>query len=219
MKHKLITNPGTLPVTDVNTAPFTGVMPRLKQATSPWHTRLEHSPAMRRLLDPELSRAAYTDLLRRFHRAISACERHLQARAEAWRALGLDWSPRLIKTRWLEADLAQLDHPFQPGAQDLADQPAPYAGEGFARAAGCLYVLEGSTRGSRVILRLLARARQHPAAGADRYFTGYGPDTEARWSTLVRELEEHLSRGTDSLPQAIAAACETFCFVEDVLND
>ncbi len=208
------------------------VMARLKQATAALHADVEALPRMRRLVDPELARKEYQDLLRRFYRANRLCERHLLARAAVWESRGLDWSSRLGKTAWLEEDLQRLDPDWRPStpASPLAGAwfpslanledltPPPYAGEGFARAAGCLYVLEGATLGSRVILGLLGRARERPAGDATRFFQGYGPRTGERWATLGRDLQAHLGQDEEAFDQALVAASETYAFLGSILG-
>lgn len=233
-------------------------MARLKAATASLHDALEALPRMRRLVDPELTRGEYLELLRRFYRAHQVCEGHLRARAGVWESRGLDWSSRLGKTAWLAEDLRRLDPDWRPSEERPSDEGAsyrghsdegssdrglsapdnpairatgsalasreasrlmPYSGEGFAPAAGCLYVLEGATLGSRVILGLLGRARAQPAAGATRFFQGYGPLTGERWATLGRELQAELDQDKLALNQALEAANETYAFLRETLKN
>lgn len=203
----------------MKTPAIPGVMVRLKQSTAPMHDTLEALPAMRRLVDPTLTRADYHELLRRFYRANVACEHHLLRRASVWEDQGYDWSSRLVKTAWLEDDLRHLDPAFAPTPFTPDPGFVPYAGEGLARAAGCLYVLEGSTLGSRMIVKLLDQAQQRPAAGASRFFQGYGPATGERWSRLGRELEASLGGDEEALGRAVLAAGETYRFLGRILAD
>lgn len=196
-----------------------GVMQHLKRATAALHMQQETLPAMRRLMDPDLSRPTYHDLLKRFYRAIAACEHHLQGCAADWEGQGFDWSIRLVKTGWLDADLAHLDPDFKPEQASPDPLIAPYTGVGFPRAAGCLYVMEGSTLGARVILKRLERDHRRPAVGACRFFQGYGPDTEERWTTFGRELESSLGGNAAALKQATVAAGETYRFFEEILSE
>ncbi len=46
---------------------------------------------------------------------------------------------------------------------------------------GCLYVLEGSTKGGRVIFRRMSRVLGISDEGGGRFFNGYGRSTEAHW--------------------------------------
>lgn len=196
-----------------------GVMQHLKRATADLHTEQEALQPMRRLMDPDLSRPVYHQLLRRYYRAVATCERHLQGCAAEWEDRGFDWSSRLVKTAWLAADLAQLDPCFTPEPAGPSTTTAPYTGAGFPRAAGCLYVIEGSTLGGRVILKRLARDHRHPADGASRFFQGYGPDTDERWTTFGRELETSLGGNATALAEATVAAGETYRFFERMLSD
>ena len=262
--------------------PAVHVMVHLKEATSSLHEGLEALPRMRRLVDSELTREEYLDLLRRFYRANRICEHHLRQRAAVWESRGLDWSTRLGKTNWLEEDLRRLDPGWRPSAPDdhlvmtpvvtatsldvtsssSSSSPSPspgnatkasvsplcapaepmagtagvraptaapaepdaettsepYSGEGFARAAGCFYVLEGATLGSRVILGLLGRARERPAGDATRFFQGYGPQTGERWATLGRDLQAHLGQDEEAFNQALVAASETYAFLGSILG-
>ncbi len=84
----LVVKPATAPM---KTPAIPGVMVRLKQSTAPMHDTLENLPAMRRLVDPALTRADYHALLLRFHRANVACEHHLLRRASVWEDRGYDW--------------------------------------------------------------------------------------------------------------------------------
>ena len=212
--------------------PAANVMARLRQDTAALHDAIEALPLMRRLVDPQLKRAEYLDVLRCFYRANRICEGHLLDRARVWESRGLDWSSRLNKTAWLEEDLRRLDPnwlPSPPDAQSITatcstparygePAPMPYHDEGFARAAGCLYVMEGATLGSRVILGLLGRARERPAAGATRFFQGYGPLTGERWATLGRELQSELGQDEAEFSQALEAANETYAFLRTILG-
>lgn len=212
--------------------PVANVMTRLKQATAALHDAIEALPRMRRLVDPELTRDEYQDLLRRFHRANRICERHLLARAAVWESRGLDWSSRLGKTAWLEMDLQRLDPDWRPSAFDFPSAwvrlpmpaspedlvPLPYAGEGLARVAGCLYVLEGATLGSRVILGLLGRAQERPAGEATRFFQGYGPLTGERWAAFGHDLQAQLGQDEEGFDQALVAASETYAFLGSILG-
>lgn len=206
-------------------------MARLKQATASWHDGLEALPRMRRLVDPALTRGEYLEILWRFYRSHRIVEGHLRARAGVWEVRGLDWSSRLGKTRWLEEDLRRLDPDawelFHDGPDSALAIPAdrdgggnlvPYQGDGLAHAAGCLYVLEGATLGSRVILGLLGRARERPAEGATRFFQGYGPRTGERWAALGRDLQTHLGQDEEALTQALTTARETYALLGVILG-
>jgi heme oxygenase len=56
-----------------------------------------------------------------------------------------------------------------------------------ARAAGAVYVLEGSTLGATVVSRVLRDIDVTPDAGG-RYFGGYGVQTGPRWKETCAAL-------------------------------
>jgi heme oxygenase len=75
-------------------------------------------------------------------------------------------------------------------------QPIPLCTElprvaSLPEALGCLYVLEGSTLGGRVISKMLL---QHKAAGLTQehlhFFSGYGDETGAKWNAVLHLLEQ-----------------------------
>jgi len=198
---------------------ISSVLARLKQGTTQLHADLEALPAMRRLVAPDLRRDEYRDLLLGFYRSTFICEEYLLQQAPLWQTLGLDWSRRLVKSAWLEADLRHLIPGFDPLKAGVPRGRRPYQGLGLASATGCLYVLEGSTLGGRVIQGLLRRAQEQPAAGASRFFEGYGAATGERWATLGCQLEVILGPDAEAQDHAITAATETYLFLKAFLGD
>jgi heme oxygenase len=78
--------------------------------------------------------------------------------------------------------------------------------DGTSRALGCMYVLEGSTLGGRIIARKL---QQHLAIDADTgaaFFQACGNETGTRWSYFVARLNREPLPSDD----VRAAAFETF---------
>lgn len=75
-----------------------------------------------------------------------------------------------------------------------------------AQAFGALYVLEGSTLGGRVIVRMLSKneAANIPA-NALHFFSGYGEETGRMWTFFINELNKQTEE-----KETVAAANETF---------
>jgi heme oxygenase len=170
---------------------------QLRGATRPSHHRLE---AALGLGTPCVARSHVMRLLERFHGFHAAWEPALdEVVPDRIRV------PR-PKTRLLREDLARLG----VSAARLRDLPlceeAPALCASEARAAGALYVLEGSTLGGRPISRALQDA---PWLGGRSlsYWNPYGDDTARRWQETLAYLE--------ALPaiahaQAVASAMATF---------
>lgn len=107
----------------------------------------------------------------------------------------------------LEGDLARLSPPSVPARTPTAPEPVL---DGLADALGCLYVLEGSRLGGRVVART-ARLR----LGADlpvAFFAGpRDGDPKADWRALLATLDGFgRSRGEAVCAQVVAAAERTF---------
>lgn len=102
---------------------------------------------------------------------------------------------------WLTADLHALALPL-PAPQSLGLE-LPTAGHGF----GCLYVLEGSALGGRVISKRVKRRLNLGPATGGAYFHGLGRQTASHWSDFLIALNTipaNSSMGADAEAGAIA---------------
>ncbi|WP_197525468.1 biliverdin-producing heme oxygenase [Pseudobythopirellula maris] len=157
------------------------------------------------------SAECYRDLLRRIYRvqapADRAIEHHLSeppdwlaSRRRAGR-LELDLSCVLAK-----GDTTKPDDAAGSGAVPRQETHADFSWvENAEHAAGVLYVLEGSTMGSRYLARSLEKSLGVcPGAGGD-YFSAYGSETESRWSATKAWLDEEFAAETQRAPVEHAA--------------
>ncbi|HOB48136.1 MAG TPA: biliverdin-producing heme oxygenase [Mycobacterium sp.] len=67
---------------------------------------------------------------------------------------------------------------------------------------GCLYVLEGGTRGSQFIFRRMTKALGITEELGGRFFSGYGDRTESMWQEFWSFAAEHCP------PESWAEACQ-----------
>jgi heme oxygenase len=168
--------------------PTAPIQNRLKVETAELHQQVEERF---RILDPALTRLGYVLKLER----LLGLHQPLETRIEQWRdRLAIDWEARR-KAHLLQADLeflgitpaeiAQL--PWCTELPELSDLGA---------ALGCLYVLEGSTLGGRMIAKHLA---QHlgvvPGQGAS-FFSPYGEALMPRWRSFQQRLVELANSAT-----------------------
>jgi heme oxygenase len=188
-------------------APSPDILARLKQETAAEHEAIEGAA---RIMDPALSLAQYQHYLEQSYGFYAPLEPVLQ-QLGAWEQLGLAATER-VKLPLLEADLAALGSDVR-----LLPLAAPPNLQDVAEALGCLYVLEGSTLGGRVISRhVQARlGRDVPR----RFLDGYGPATGARWQTFrgalaaaarTRNVERRAGDGRSVDARIIAGAKATF---------
>lgn len=157
---------------------------RLRVETRPAHDLVERVPALARLMAPDLDRATYVGVLQGLHRFHAGLHTPL---ANALSPLP-DAAPYIDATRLdaLEHDLAQLDTRPGPPADPESLPSLPTA----AHALGCLYVIEGSTLGGRVIARRLRDALSlDPTNGAAFYGARSADETRTRFLALVAILE------------------------------
>ena len=82
--------------------------------------------------------------------------------------------------------------------------------EKTAQAAGALYVLEGSTLGGKVIVKMLRRNKGAAVPeNALRFFEGYGEETGNKWKAFLQFLNRQ-----ENTNDVVAAANETFLYLK-----
>jgi heme oxygenase len=172
---------------------------RLRRATACEHQRLETTLG---LLAAPISKARFVHALCRFHGFHSVWDEAIRRHASL--AGVLAGRERLHGVR---SDLEALGC----GAEEIDRLPVCLAAEGLVtsetRAAGSLYVIEGSSLGGQIISRALAATDWAPPGGL-RCFAPYGEETARRWSAFRAWLESRSSPTAD--PQIEAGAVDTF---------
>jgi heme oxygenase len=131
--------------------------------------------------------------------------------ARAWAPAGLDFEARR-KVPLLVADLVSLG--LAEGAQAALPRCAEIPGlPDLPEALGCAYVLEGATRGGRVLSRLAGEALGVTRARGCAFLTGYGDAGDAMWQAFRRGVEAAVpDEGTGA--RVLAAARETFALLQ-----
>jgi heme oxygenase (biliverdin-IX-beta and delta-forming) len=179
---------------------------RLRTATGLHHASLESSPLLAALMTPDLDRAVYTAILRKFYGFM----RPLEARAyrpEIWEGWGLEMAKRR-KVALLEQDLAYLGSSSGLDAIPFCeDLPCT---DHLAQCIGVIYVCEGSTLGGRVISRKLEQSLGINPGRGGLFFSGYGSRTKLLWNDLCEKIESHAREHVYEQPAIEEAAVETF---------
>jgi heme oxygenase len=187
----------------VNAALPSTIFERLKQGTADIHQQIEERvPVFRE----DFNLAEYGRLLERFYGYWAPLEmRLLQVPGLNHPELDL---PARMKSALLVDDLRILgrDPASSPHCSHLP------AIDTFSRALGCLYVLEGSTLGARIISkRLAAHLNLHERSGAS-FFNAYGESSGRRWLEFKCFVATHARVGQ---VEVVVTARETFqCFYE-----
>lgn len=171
---------------------------RLRHGTAVLHREVELAvdlPASVRTRDD------YAALLSRLHGFHAPLERQLAASpwSEHWRAVGVDLE-RHRRSHLLAADLQGM------GAPVPAQGSTPLSIGSFGEALGCLYVLEGSSLGGRVLGPAI-RATLGPVPTA--FFDSDGRGHPSPWRSLQEALRR-FDAGRNGADDVLLGARSTF---------
>ena len=169
------------------------IMGRLKAETAELHGRAESRPLQKRLVKGELSRDHYAAWLAQMYLVHRALEERIRDCADRHPAFAAVVRDRHQRAGHLEADLLHL------GGDAAAAEPLPATSrlvEAIETAAartpvallGMLYVLEGSTNGSKFIAAALRRAYGLEHAGVS-YLDPYGDRQKANWGEFKHDMD------------------------------
>jgi heme oxygenase len=86
-----------------------------------------------------------------------------------------------------------------------------------SEALGCLYVLEGSTLGGKIITRHLKKILPVDENQGCRFFHSYGDNVGRMWTSFLEILERHCDRHADARV-VIESACQTFASLDAWLS-
>ena len=169
---------------------------RLKSATADLHVEVESTLNLDEITK---SAAAYSETLCILYCVFDHAYKEL---------VDIDFQPLKIdlgsigrRRDWLAADLLALALPL-PAPRSLGFE-LPTSGHGF----GCLYVLEGSALGGRVISKRVKQTLGLGPATGGAYFHGLGRQTARHWSdflTALNTIPANSAMGADAEAGAIA---------------
>ncbi|QBC28319.1 biliverdin-producing heme oxygenase [Methylomonas sp. LW13] len=187
----------------------------LKAASNDYHNRLNQHSFLVGITQPDYSLAKYRKLLSAYYHLYQALEQRLIA-FQSSQDCQFDYSQRL-KLPWICRDLAFLGiDPLREYnmAQNL---PAPQVAS-MGEYTGVLYVIEGSMLGGQLISRSLEAYHGLNGEAGACFFRGYGQNTGPMWQDFLR-FAENLAGDDDQRSAAEHAACQTFQFFIQVLDD
>lgn len=185
------------------------LLKEIRSRTADNHARLENTPLLSPFSQQRIDLPAYLEILRRFYGYFYPLEQRLDG-FPALREWLPDYTERR-KAKLLLADLNSLHNGTEPGL--CADLPGISTD---AEAFGCLYVMEGSTLGGKIIYNILKKQLGLSDLAGASFFYGYGPATGEKWKTFGASLEA-FARETGTDEEIIAAANDTFSKFEQWL--
>jgi heme oxygenase len=131
----------------------------------------------------------YRALLQRLWQVHSSYEERLSV--FDWPSLGIEFESRR-RSRWLGEDLLAL------GAGQPMRHAPPAAINTIEEAVGCLYVLEGSALGGRILLREALRLAEISITHGAQFLNGHGARTQAMWHAFLKILNTFTSDGIEA---------------------
>lgn len=186
--------------------PSDSLRERLRSETAAWHETVE---AAADIAHSVRTRGDYVDLLVRLHGLHGGLEDYLTSGSfySGWHGIGIDIAAHR-RAHLLAADLEELGG--WGGARRISLAPSA----SFSRAVGCLYVVEGSTLGGRVVARMVRAAIGEVPT---RFLTGRGRPHAASWPAVCTALNRFDQQQGDG-DGVVAGACETFAVFADHLS-
>lgn len=204
----------------MNTTDSAGTMLTLRESTAEHHRRAEQHPFQQQMVRGTLSRELYVRWLGQMLQVHAALEAHLDrlvVRNPQFKAV---FNDERRKVAALRADLAFFgglsDQTPLPAARGLMDGMDQLAADHPMALLGVLYVLEGSTNGSKFIARRVRPAYELPATGeGSAYLDPYGDLQPARWQEWKAAMDA-LGFPPGEVEQLTAAAQQTFDAVREL---
>jgi heme oxygenase len=186
---------------------------QLKQRTMALHIALETKLAA--LMSDEITLDQCAGLQKKFYGFYSPVEQQLVA-IRGWDEPELQLQSRL-KLPLLVEDLASFSVNFKEIAELPLCASLPRL-ETVAEGLGCLYVLEGSTLGGRIIAGHLKRVLALDETRGCAFFNSYGADVGRMWSRFMSVLANHCeNHGGDET--ILNSACQTFAAMDRWFSD
>ena len=193
---------------------FGGTMLTLREQTAGHHRRAEQHPFQQQMVRGTLPQALYVRWLAQMLHIHGALEYHLDGVVSRSPELAAVFDPGRRKVTALRQDLSHFGapghQPALPAARALMARMDDLAAERPLALLGILYVLEGSTNGSKFIARKVRPAYALPASGEGAaYLDPYGDRQPARWREFKAAMDA-LALPAFEVEHLVLAAQQTF---------
>lgn len=187
------------------------ILQQLREQTADHHRNLENSALLRHFNEGSISLPVYGQILQKFYGYFSPLERQLQQVTPL--SYYLTDYPSRRKSSTLLKDLSTLQYPTSL-LEECRDIPNI---ANLSAAFGCLYVMEGSTLGAKVISKVIQEALGIKEENGGSYFRGYGPQTGDYWKNFCAVLQHYAETEGDT-EQIVATANQTFLSLKQWLD-
>jgi heme oxygenase len=182
------------------------ILSKLRTHTGTLHSELEKTPISVALLDEQVSTNDYITYLQKMRGIVAFYE------SKVFPALTgtLPDLPRREKLPLINEDLNYLS-PDKAESSAFQESEVPDPSIGYA--LGCMYVMEGSTLGGKVILKHVSKTLGIMPEQGGSYFAGYGEETGHYWKSFLQTLHEY-SINHDCDTEIITGAKDTFIAIK-----
>ena len=177
---------------------------KLKTSTAENHRIVEESGLMAPILNRTITKESYARILKKFYGFFHPLEITINTFSEL-----TDYLPDFSERRKSEAlidDLKKIELQHEIEFSLCNNLPTLTH---LSHAFGCLYVMEGSTLGGKMISRILNDTLNIDEASGAKFFTGYGPATGTKWNTFREALSKYSAETNDD-ELVVEAANDTF---------
>jgi heme oxygenase len=197
-----------------------GTMLTLRESTASHHRRAEQHEFQQQFVRGTLPRPLYLGWLEQLLHVHSALEGHLDrlvARNPRLKSVFDDGRRKVAPLRKDLAFLGSTAHqPALPAARAMVERMEQLATEQPMALLGILYVLEGSTNGSKFIARKVRPAYELPPTGeGSAYLDPYGDMQPARWQEFKAAVDALELPGAE-VEQMVLAAQWTFDSIREL---
>jgi heme oxygenase (biliverdin-IX-beta and delta-forming) len=189
------------------------ILEDIRDKTSKNHARLEQTSLLLPIGNKTITKETYIEILKKFYGYFHPLEQLVDNFPQIHTFLP-DYTARR-KANLIYQDLMRVTSANSQLPVELCeDLPAV---TNPSQAFGCLYVMEGSTLGGKMIAKILKDVLHiDPDAGAS-FFNGYGKETGSKWKSFQQGLV-NFSSVTSTNQEIIEAANETFAKFEKWIN-
>ncbi len=181
------------------------ILEDIRTKTAENHKLLEQASLLLPITERTITLENYIEILKKFYGFFHPLEKQIDNFSQIQSYLP-DYSTRR------KADLI---------CQDLVNIAPQYASKPIAlckdlpaitntsQAFGCLYVMEGSTLGGKMIAKIVKEVLQLDTINGASFFNGYGKETSSKWKLFQQALIK-FSHDYSTNHEIIDAANETF---------
>lgn len=180
---------------------------QIKEQTHESHKNLEKNLLLSYLLSNQLDINIYLKILMKFYGFFAPLEKEINKFEEI--NVHLPDYPNRRKAKLLLNDISNINKESSSILQIDPCEDLPgisVASEAF----GCLYVMEGSTLGGRMIYKSIEKQLQISNKNGASFFYGYGTETSEKWKSFQSGFSSFIEENPEEVHSTIRSAVDTF---------